>query len=258
MARIHPSAVVDPGARLDSDVSVGPLCYVGADVEIGQGSELVAQVTVLGPATLGRNNRMFPQAVLGAEPQDRTYRGETTSLVIGDENVFREHVTVHRGTLKGGGVTRIGDRCLLMVGAHVAHDCLVADSVVLTNQCALGGHVQVGRSAVCGGMAAVAPFVRLGTACFLAGGAMVERDVPPFVIAAGDRARVRALNRVGLERLGVPMASQRALQQVFTALWRDRAGRTFGEALATLAPELLADPHVAELVAFLRSDPSRT
>src|SRR6185369_9789625 len=111
--------------------------------------------------------------------------GQATRLTVGDGNVFREHVTVHRGTVKGGGDTRIGSHCLLMVGAHVAHDCIVEDCVVLTNQCALGGHVRVGRAAVCGGMVAVAPFVRLGRACFVAGGAMVERDVPPFVIAAG-------------------------------------------------------------------------
>jgi UDP-N-acetylglucosamine acyltransferase len=248
-ASVHPSAVVEADAVLGPGVVIGPLCYVAAGVAIGVGSELVAQATLLGPTRLGANNRVFPHAVLGAPPQDRSYAGEPTRLEIGDGNEFREHVTVHRGTLKGGGVTRVGSRCLLMAGAHVAHDCQLGNEVVLTNLATLGGHVTVGDNAVCGGLSAVAQYVRLGRACFLAGGAMVEKDVPPFVIAAGDRARVRALNQVGLERLGVPDPSRRALRDAFRAIWRSREPRA--AAIARLRDRSPRDPLVDELLDFL-------
>ncbi len=250
MASIHPTAVVEPGALLADDVVVGPLCFVGAGVELGEGTELVAQATLLGPIRIGRSNRIYPHATLGAPPQDRSWQGEATRLEIGDDNVFREQVTVHRGTAKGGGVTRIGSRCLLMVGAHVAHDCDVGDDVVMTNLATLGGHVQVEPNAVLGGLVAVAPFVRLGRACFVAGGAKVERDVPPFTIAAGDRARVRGLNRVGLSRAGIPGRSQQALRRAYRIIWR--SGQPLSLGIAAAQAELGEDPFVAELCAFLR------
>jgi UDP-N-acetylglucosamine acyltransferase len=248
-AKVDPSAVVEANVELADGVRIGPLCYVGAGVRIGEDSELVAQATVLGPARIGRGNRVFPHATLGAPPQDKSYRGEATELVVGDDNVFREQTTVHRGTKKGSGVTRIGSRCLFMVGSHVAHDCTVEDDVVLTNLATLGGHVHVESNVVCGGFAAVAQYVRLGRGCFLAGGAMVERDVPPFVIAAGDRARVRALNLVGLRRMGVPDHSRRMLERAFRMLYR--SGEPLALAGATVQAELAADPYVAELLAFL-------
>jgi UDP-N-acetylglucosamine acyltransferase len=247
-AQVHPSAIVDPEARLADGVVVGPLCVVGAGVVLGEGTELVAHAVVLGPACFGRGNRVFPFAVLGAAPQDRSFGGEPTRLDVGDENVFREHVTVHRGTVKGGGLTRIGSRCLLMAGAHVAHDAAVGDDVILTNSTSLGGHVVVEDRVVCGGHVAIAPFVRLGALSFLAGGAMVERDVPPYVIAAGDRARVRALNRVGLARAGVPPRSLAALKRAFSLLYR--SGRPLREAAQDLAGTA-EDPHVRRLVTFL-------
>jgi UDP-N-acetylglucosamine acyltransferase len=248
-AQIHPSAVVEPEVLLGDGVRIGPLCYVGAGVELGEGTELVAQATVLGPARIGRNNRLFPHATLGAPPQDKTHRGEATELLVGDDNVFREQTTVHRGTTKGTRITRIGSRCLFMVGAHVAHDCTIEDDVVMTNLATLGGHVHVERNVVCGGLAAVAQFVRLGRGCFLAGGALVERDVPPFTIAAGDRARVRALNTVGLSRMGVPEASKRALERAFRMLYRGQ--EPLAVALLAVRSELSGDPYVAELVEFL-------
>jgi UDP-N-acetylglucosamine acyltransferase len=248
-ARVHPTAVVDPGAQLGTDVEVGPCCVVGAAVVLGAGVHLVAHATVLGPTRIGRGCRIFPQATIGAPPQDRSYAGEPTVLEIGDDTILREQVTVHRGTLKGGGITRIGSRCLLMVGTHVAHDCVVGDDVVLTNLTTLGGHVRVEPHAVCGGLVAVAPFVRLGEGCFVAGGGMVEHDVPPYVIVAGDRARVRALNRVGLRRMRVPEDSQRALDAAFRCLWR--SGQPLSCGLAEVRQRLAADPYVARLCDFL-------
>jgi len=246
---VHPSAVVDPGAVLGDAVVIGPLCHVGAKVEIGDGTELVAHVTLLGPMRLGKRNRIFPYACLGAAPQDRSYQGEDTLVVLGDDNVVREQVTIHRGTIKGGGVTRVGSRCLLMVGAHVAHDCELDDDVTLTNLATLGGHVVVGRNAVLGGHVAVAPFVRLGRGSFIAGGACVEHDVPPFAIAAGDRARVRALNRVGLERMSVPVESRAALERAFRMIWR--SGEPMAHGVRAARAELGDDPWVGQLLAAL-------
>jgi UDP-N-acetylglucosamine acyltransferase len=254
--KLHLTAVIEPGAVLDDDVTVGPFCHVGAGVVIGAGSELVSHVTVLGPTRIGQRNRIHAFACVGAAPQDKTYRGEPTELLMGDDNEVREQVTIHRGTAKGGGVTRVGSRCLFMVGSHVAHDCQVGDDVTLTNLATLGGHVTVEANAVLGGHVAVAPFVRLGRGCFLAGGARVERDVPPFVIASGDRARVRALNKVGLERMGVPVASRRALERAFRMIWKSGAPIANGIQAARL--ELGEDPWVTELCYFDSNKSSKT
>lgn len=253
--QIHPTAVVDPGAELGAGVVIGPHCIVGARVVIGAGSRLVASCVVLGPTRLGARNVLAPFAVLGAEPQDRTYAGEPTELVIGDDNVFREHVTVHRGTVKDRGVTRIGSGSLFMVGTHVAHDATVGDRVTLANDTLVGGHVRLGDHVVTGGGAAIAPFTRIGRCAFVAAGAQVERDVPPFVIAAGDRARVRALNRVGLERGAVQEGSRRALARAFRILFRSGVPRA--RAVEICRAELGADACVAELLDFLLETTTR-
>ena len=252
---VHPTAVVEPGAELGDGAKVGPFCYVGSGVQIGDGSELLAQVTVLGPTKIGSGCRLFPVAVVGLPPQDRSWSGEATSLEIGDDCVLREQVTVHRGTVKGGGLTRIGSRCLLMVGTHVAHDCELGDDLILSNLTTLGGHVTVAPNVVTGGHVAVAPFVRLGRGCFLAGGAMVERDVPPFTVAAGDRARVRGINLVGLRRMGVEQASRKALVRAYRKLWRSDLPLVV--ALTVVEHELGDDPYVAELAQALRENASR-
>lgn len=249
MARVHASAVVDAGAELGSGVVVGPLCVVGSGVEIGDDTELVAQATVLGPCRLGRRNRIWPHATLGAPPQDRSFAGEDTRLEVGDDNEFRESVTVHRGTAKGGGVTRIGSGGLFMIGVHVAHDVVVGDGVMLANYTSLGGHVQIEDRFVAGGHVAVAPFVRLGESSFAAGGAMIERDVPPFVIVAGDRARVRGLNRVGLQRAGVPEASRHALDSAYRILFSRK--EPIASARARIPQDVARDPYVARLLSAL-------
>ena len=246
---VHPTAVVEPGAELDSGVSIGPFCYVGSAVRLGARTRLIAHATVLGPTELGSDNLIFPYATLGAAPQDRSFTGEPTRLVVGSECVFREQVTLHRGTSKGNGVTTLGSRCLLLVGAHVAHDCEIDSDVVLTNLTTLGGHVIVERGVVCGGQVAVAPYVRLGELSFVAGGARVEHDVPPFTIAQGDRARVRALNQVGITRASVPKDSQDALRKAFKLIFGKRVPRAEGMRVAER--ELGQDPYVARLLAFL-------
>jgi UDP-N-acetylglucosamine acyltransferase len=249
---IHPSAIVSSSAALAEGVTVGPFAVIEDDVEIGAGSRIEAHALVRRGTRMGAGNVVHPFAVLGGEPQDRRHAGGATRLQIGDGNVFREHVTVHRGTEHGGGLTRVGSHGLFMVGAHVAHDCLVGDAVILANTTLLGGHVTLGDHVVTGGGVALAPFVRVGERAFLAGGAMVERDVPPFVIAAGDRARVRALNKVGLRRSGVPEASITLLERAFVTIFRRGPRR-----LAAEAARDDADPFVRALAAAVLAAPAR-
>lgn len=247
---VHPTAVIAASAELADGVVVGPLCHVGEGVRLGEGTRLLSGAMVLGPTVLGARNVVHPYAVLGGAPQDKSYRGEPTRLVVGDDNVFREHVTANRGTAKEAGVTTIGSGGLFMAGSHVAHDCVIGDGVILGNGTLLAGHVKVLDHVVTGGGVAVQPFVRLGQIAFLAGGAMVERDVPPFVIAAGDRARVRGLNKVGLARQGVPPASVSLLRSAYLAVFARR-----GEQRPTLPAATLADPFVR---AFLAAIPTWT
>jgi UDP-N-acetylglucosamine acyltransferase len=249
MVEVHPSAHVSPRAKLADGVVVGPLSVVGDDVELGAGTRLLASAVVLGPTRVGEGNVVFPYAVIGAEPQDRSHAGQATSLEIGHRNVFREHVTVHRGTTKDRGMTTIGSDGLFMVGVHVAHDVVVGDAVTLANGTMLAGHVQLEDRVTAGGRAAIAPFVRVGEGAFVAAGAMVETDVPPFTIVAGDRARVRALNRVGLRRHGVPDGSRRALAKAFRVLFRHSVPRT--ESLRALESDVAQDPYVRKLIGFL-------
>lgn len=246
-ASVHPTALVAPEAELGEGVTVGPYAVVEAGARVGEGTRIDAHAMIRGGTRLGARNVVHPFAVIGGDPQERTYAGEPTRLEIGDGNVFREHVTVNRGSIKGGGLTRIGSGGLFMTGVHVAHDCIVGDRIELANGSMLGGHAVLGDFVVAGGGVAVAPFVRVGARAFVAAGAMVERDVPPCVIAAGDRAQVRALNRVGLARSGVPEASRAALERAFRVIFRGDLPRR--EGAASLSAD--ADPFVRELAAFV-------
>jgi UDP-N-acetylglucosamine acyltransferase len=228
--RIHPTAIVDRRAELASDVEVGPFCVVGAGVRIAAGTRLLGHVVVEGPTAIGEGNVVHPFAVLGGAPQHkRQPAGEGSRLVVGDRNVVREHVTIHRGT--DGRVTTVGHDNLFMVGSHVAHDVTVGSHATLANVTQLAGHAVVEDHATFGGLSGVAQFVRVGQSAFVAAGAMCEADVPPFVIVQGDRARVRALNVVGLRRRGVPEASIAALRLAFRQVFggkRPRAGAARG------------------------------
>ncbi|MCA9587589.1 MAG: acyl-ACP--UDP-N-acetylglucosamine O-acyltransferase [Myxococcales bacterium] len=222
MQGVHPTALVHEDARLDDGVRVGPYCVVGPRVRIGQGTVLESHVVLEGQTTLGARNRVHPFAVLGADPQVSKRRGAFASaLHVGDDNVFREHVTVNVGS--GEGDTRIGDRNLFMAGCHVAHDVLVGSGCVVANGVQLAGHVVVEDGVTFGGLSAVAQRLTVGVGAFVAGGAMCERDVPPFVIVQGDRARVRALNVVGLARRGQSAESIARMKKVFRALFVARA-----------------------------------
>ncbi len=251
MPRVHPSAIVDPRAELASDVEVGPFCTVGPQARIGAGSRLVSHVVVAGDTTIGAGNVFHPFCVIGGEPQvrkDGPRRGPPrNALVVGDHNVFREHVTVNVSNAEG--VTSIGSHNLLMAAVHVAHDVVLGSRCIVANGVQLAGHVTVEDWATFGGLAGVAQRLRVGQSAFVAAGAMCERDVPPFVIVQGDRARVRALNVIGLERRGVDPASVAALRRAFGRLFVRRAAPLD----AVLAEIDTADPLVAALVTSLRT-----
>lgn len=241
---VHATALVDPRAEVDPSVEIGPYCVVGAGVVLGAGTRLVSHVVVEGPTAIGRGNVIHPFAVLGGEPQHKRHQGGPTRLVVGDANVIREHVTVHRGT--DGGTTSVGSHNLLMVGCHVAHDVALGSHVTVANGVQLAGHAVVEDYATFGGLAGIAQRVRVGESAFVAAGAMVEREVPPFVIVQGDRARVRALNKVGLRRRGVGEESIAALERAYRVLFA--SGRTLREAAAVVEQ---GDAYVAKLVAAM-------
>ena len=219
MPDIHATAVIEDGAILADDVRIGAYCCVGADVELGAGVELKSHVVIAGRTRIGAGTRIFPFASIGHEPQDLKYKGEPSALEIGSGTTIREHVTINPGTEGGGMITRVGNRCLLMMGAHVAHDCLVGDGVIMANNATLGGHVVVGEQAILGGLSAVRQFVRIGAHAMVGGMSGVEQDVIPFGTVYGERASLRGLNIVGMKRRGFDRNQIHGLRRAYTQLF---------------------------------------
>ncbi len=218
------TAVVDPRAEIDRDVEIGPFCVVGPDVRIGRGTRLENNVTLMGRVTLGEQNHIYPGVVIGAPPQDLSYRGEDTAVVIGDNNVIRESVTINRATTKEDGVTSIGDHCYLMACSHVAHDCRLADRIVLANATLLGGHVHVHDDATLSGGAAVHHYTTIGSFSFVGGLSRVLHDVPPFMLVEGQPTRPRCVNIVALKRNDFPPDTIRALSEAYKLIYRSKVG----------------------------------
>lgn len=200
--KVHPTSIVHHDCTLRNGVEIGPFCLIGQNVTIGEGTHLISHITISGSTTLGRNCIVYPNAALGGRPQDVKYNNEPSALIIGDNAVIREGVTISIGTAGGDMVTRIGDRAHIMAGVHVAHDCQIGDNVTLVNGVGLAGHVTVGNGAIVAGMAGVHQWCRIGTLAFVAGGSKVSRDVLPFSVVKGDRARTIGINEVGLRRVG--------------------------------------------------------
>ena len=256
MAGIHPTAIVADGAQLGADVTIGPYCVVGPKVRLGDGVALVSHVCIDGITDVGAGTRIFPFAVIGHPPQDMKYRGEETRLEIGANNVIREHVTMHPGTTGGGGVTRIGNNCLFMISAHVAHDCQVGNHVVMVNHATLGGHVRVGDFAILGGLSAVHQFVRIGPHAMIGGMSGVEADVIPFGLVMGERARLGGLNVVGLKRRNFSRLDIQALRTAYRLLFADEG--TLQERVADVALEFASHPLVHEILDFIREGGNRS
>jgi UDP-N-acetylglucosamine acyltransferase len=200
---IHPTAIIDPAAKIPSSCSIGPYCVIGRDVELGENCRLLSHVAIEGPTKIGAENSFFPYAAIGMAPQDVTYRGESTRLEIGDHNEIREYVTINRGTVKGGGLTRIGSHLLIMAYTHVGHDCIIGDHVMLVNGATLGGHVTVEEWAVVGALCPVHQFVRIGAHSYIGGGTTITQDVLPFSMTSAAReTHAYGMNKVGLQRRG--------------------------------------------------------
>ena len=255
MSIIHPTAIVEDGARLGADVTVGAFSIVGRDVTLEDGVTLDAHVLIRGRTVIGARTRIAAFAVIGGEAQDLSYKGEETSLVIGADCVIREHVTIHRGTARGRGVTRIGANCFLMIGAHIAHDCVVGDNVILTNQAMLGGHSEVGDFVILGGIAAVLQRTRVGPHAFLGGMTGATRDIIPFAIATGRIARLAGINVIGLRRRGYDKPTLHAIHRAYNGFFKSKGPRD--ERLAAVAEAYGSVPAVAALLDFIRESGNR-
>jgi len=233
---IHPTAIIDPTARVPESCSVGPYCVVGAEVELGEKCELMSHVVVHGPAKIGGGNRFFPFCAIGIEPQDLTYKGEKTGVEIGEQNVIREYVTINRGTVKGGGTTRIGSHTLIMAYSHIGHDSVVGDRAMLVNGATLAGHVTVEEWAVVGALCPVHQFVRIGAHSYIGGGTVITKDVLPFSKCVTPRhTQAYGLNAVGLERRGFSRERIRKIHHAFRVLLNSKLNTT--QALEKLKSE---------------------
>ncbi len=255
MGAVHETAIVDPQARLGTGVEIGPYCIVGSDVQLGDGVVLLSHVVVAGRTTIGPRTQIFPFASIGHQPQDLKYAGEASELIIGCDNTLREHVTMNPGTEGGGMVTRVGDRGLFMMGAHVAHDCQIGDRVIMANNATLGGHVVIEDDAIIGGLSAIHQFVRIGRHAMIGGMSGVEHDVIPYGLATGERARLQGLNVVGMKRLGLARADIQTLSQAYARLFGPED--TLAERVERLATEFGDAAAVADLIAFVRAKSSR-
>ncbi len=249
MGSFHPSAVIDPKATVGRDVQIGPSCYVGPDVTLGDGCILHNNVTLTGRTTIGRGNVFFPTCVIGAEPQDLKFQGEPTELIIGDQNVFRELVTVHAGTGAGGGVTRVGSHNRFLVGVHVAHDMIIEDHTIIPNAVQLGGHVHVESYVTFGGLAAVHHFATVGRYAFVGGMTRALTDVPPFMIFQGYEGRVRGVNLKGMARWGFSQERLQPIRQAFKDLYTDRS--RFGGPLLHRLERIESDGELTDDVRYL-------
>ncbi|MCE2493690.1 MAG: acyl-ACP--UDP-N-acetylglucosamine O-acyltransferase [Alphaproteobacteria bacterium] len=255
-ARIHETAIVEDGARLGEDVVVGAYSCVGPGVELGDGVEIKSHVVVAGSTRVGQGCRMFPFASIGQQPQDLKYRGEPSRLEIGENNTIREYVTMNPGTEGGGMVTRVGNGCAFMVGAHVAHDCIIGDSVIMANYASLGGHVCVGDHAIIGGLAAVHQFVRIGRHAMIGGMSGVEHDVIPYGSVMGDRAALCGLNIIGLKRRGFSRASIRSMRDAYRRLFEPQG--TLKQRVAQVGTTFAETPEVMDIVNFMAGESIRS
>lgn len=247
---IHPTAVIDSKATVHSSSSVGPYCVIGAEVEIGAGCRIESHVTIGGPTKIGAENRIFPFSSIGMAPQDLSYRGEPTRLEIGDHNTIREYVTINRGTVKGGGLTRVGSHNLIMAYTHIAHDCQIGDHIIMANAATLGGHVIVEDWATVGALCPVHHFVRIGKYAFIGGGTTITRDVLPFSKTSAERGtHAYGLNAVGLERRGFTKERIRKIHHAYKLLLASKLNTS--QALEKMKSEADRGEDVDMLIRFI-------
>lgn len=246
---IHPTATVAPEAELAENVIIHPYTFIGPNVSVGPNSEIGPHVVIDGWTRIGAGNRICPFTTIGYPPQDITYQGEKTLVVIGDDNIIRENVTIHRGTQRGKGITSMGNNNLIMAYVHIAHDCTIGNYVIMANIATLGGHVQIDDYAVVGGMVAVHQYVRIGTHAFIGGKTGVGKDIPPYMLASGDRAKLYGPNTVGLKRKNFSPEAIQALKKSYKILFR--AGLPWKEAVRKVREEVKNFPEVEILLQFM-------
>jgi UDP-N-acetylglucosamine acyltransferase len=248
---IHPTAIIDSSANIESDVEIGPYSVIGKDVNIESGTTIGAHVTIDPFVSIGPNCRIFHHAAIGAIPQSLKFDGEKTFVKIGQGTIIREFVTIHRGTGFGGGLTEIGEENFLMAYTHIAHDCILGKNVVLANNATLGGHIIIGDHATLGGLVAIHQFVRIGDYAFVGGKSAVVKDIPPYTIANGDRAHLYGLNSVGLKRHGFSKQTVSLLKKTYRIIFR--IGLTLNEAIERVGAEVEQIPEVVEFIEFIKS-----
>lgn len=246
---IHPTAIVDPRARIAADVEIGAFSVIGEDVSIGAGSWIGPHVVLEGRTSIGRGNRIFQFSSIGGPPQDKKYAGEPTAVQIGDGNTIREYVTINRGTAQDAGVTRIGSDNWIMAYVHFAHDCVIGDHTVFANACQIAGHVRVGDFAILGATTLVHQFVKIGAHSFTAMGTFLQQDLPPYVTAAGNGAQPYGINSEGLRRRGFSAEAINALKRAYRTLYR--SSLTLEEAKGELQAQAAACPEIGLLLEFL-------
>lgn len=249
---IHPTAIIDPSSTLADDVEVGPYCVIGAHVNIGAGCVIKSHVAIDGHTTIGEGNTFFPFAAIGQQTQDLKYVGEPTALEIGNNNIFRENCTIHRGTTDEV-TTRIGNDNLFLCYSHVAHDCQIGSNCILSNNATLGGHCTVGDYAIISGLSAVHQFTRVGEHCIIGGMSPMPQDAPPFMILAGSPALVRGINLIGLKRRGFSDETRRALKTAYKKLFLNKSNNLSTATDGFATSEAAQDPAVQRLIDFIRT-----
>jgi len=251
---IHQTAIIDSKAKLHTNVKIGPYSVIGANVEIDENTEVQSHVSILGNTKIGKNNKIYPFASIGNDPQDLKFEGEETKLEIGNDNKIREYVTINPGTNGGGGLTKIGNNCLFMVSAHIAHDCTVGNNVILANSVPLGGHAHIEDNVIIGGNSAVQQFTRVGRSAMIGGMCGVVRDIIPYGIAHGNRSILHGLNLIGLRRKNIPNQEIKILSDAYKEIFKNE---NLTENLKNLNKELRKNELVSEVVSFIEKDKKR-
>ncbi|MBC8439772.1 MAG: acyl-ACP--UDP-N-acetylglucosamine O-acyltransferase [Deltaproteobacteria bacterium] len=246
---IHPTAIIDPCAQIDANVAIGPYAIVKSDVHIGSGTTIGPYTTIEKYVTIGENCQIFPYAAIGCAPQDLKFQGEKTYLKIGRGSIIREFVTINRGTEAGGGVTEVGEENYLMAYTHIAHDCKTGKQVILANNSTLAGHIIIGDNVTVGGLVAIHQFVQIGDFAYIGGKSAVVKDIPPYVIAAGDRATLHGLNNVGLKRHKFPKSTLQELKKAYRIFFR--IGLTVKQASERVKAETEQIPEVKNFIEFI-------
>ena len=251
---IHNTAIIDSKAKIHKNVKVGPFSVIGANVEIEENTEIQSHVSILGNTKIGKNNQIYPFASIGNDPQDLKFQGEETKLEIGNDNKIREYVTINPGTNGGGGITKVGNNCLFMVSAHIAHDCYVGDNVILANSVPLGGHAYIEDNVIIGGNSAVQQFTRVGRSAMIGGMCGVVRDIIPYAMVHGNRSKLQGLNLIGLRRKNIPNIDIMILNDAYKEIFKNE---NLTDNLNNLDKDLRKHKLVSEVLNFIEKDKKR-